>query len=117
MESFAHISLNALDVFGRCNGFRDAGRLHRPGPEQRLVEQIFFVSVGRFGFVDNAFPAAIGETPALQGAPPKFRQFGNGNHPRAHIFAAFCVVRRGREQCRRPIALPIQVALVKCVNA
>src|SRR5947199_178193 len=33
------------------------------------------------------------------------------------IFAAFGVVRRGRQQTGRPISLPIQIALVKRVDA
>ena len=86
-------------------------------PEKRLVKQILLVRVRRFQIIHAPFPAAIRRVPVLQRTSPKLRHFRNRDDPGAHIFAAFCIVRGGREQARRPIALSVKIPLVKSINA
>ena len=113
MKRLRHVGFNPFDVLWNCRRIWFTIGLHRPRPQQSLVEQIFFVRIRCFQVVDRPFPAAIRQTPALQGAPPKLCDFGNGHDSRAYVFAALCVMRRRGEQSRRPIALSVQVLLVK----
>src|ERR1051326_960093 len=117
VKRLGHVSLNSLDVLLRRGGFWFTICSYRPGPQQSLVEQILLVCVRRFQVIDRFFPAAICQAPAVQRAAPELWDFGNGKHSRTNIFTAFCVVCGGSEQARRPVALSMQVQLVKCLYA
>ncbi|KAG0505996.1 MAG: hypothetical protein Udaeo_06390 [Candidatus Udaeobacter sp.] len=117
LERLRHVSLNSFDVIRGRHRLRLAIRLHWPGAQNGLVKQIFFVRIGRFQIIHQPFPTVICSAPALQRTPPKLRDFGDCNDSRTDVFAAFCVVRRRGEQRRGPVALPINVSLVKHLDA
>ena len=117
LERLCHVSLDPFDVIRGRHRLRLAIRLHWPGAQKGLVKQIFFVRIRRFQIIHHPFPTVIRGAPALQRTPPKLRDFGDRDHSRTNVFAAFCVVRRSGEQRRGPVALPIKVSLVKDLDA
>src|SRR4029077_12590669 len=88
-----------------------------PRAQQSLIKQILFIRVRRFEVIDRSFPTAIRHLPALQRTSPNLGNLGNCHDSRTHIFAAFCVVRRGAQQGGWPIASPIEIMLMKRLDA
>src|SRR5947207_2733496 len=75
---------------------------------------------GEVSFSSVCESELIGPSHAMSRATGKKRGrnlfCGDGDHARAHIFTAFCIVRRGCEHRPRPTALSIQVALVEFLD-
>ena len=65
----------------------------------------------------SLFQRRLIDAPALESWRQSCGTLGDRHHPRAHVFAPLRVVGGSREQRRRPIALPLAIALVKFVDA
>ena len=93
---FCHVGLNALDVgFVRAQGMVAA----RKSPNERLIQQIFFVGIrGNQTLFNFDFMFRVQTLPMCQSAVPLFRHFRQHIDPRPDIFTALGVMRREGRQ-------------------
>ena len=71
----------------------------RPGAQQRLVQQVLLVAVGRHAALDAELLAAVQARPARERRAPLARQLGQHVDARAHVLAALGVVGRAWPAC------------------
>src|SRR4051812_14762828 len=102
------------EPFLRSGGRRLGGPgYRRPHADQRLIEAILVVPIGRRLAVDNRALAAIDAHPARHVAAPLVGYLREHVDAGTYVFAELRVVRRGREHLVRPLALPELIQLVK----
>ena len=102
-QRFRHVVADALDEVL----VRVLRGLEGPGAEQRLVQQVFLVAIGRRMAVHHGVVTLVRARPAPERRPPGSGHLREHADTRAHVFAAFRVVRRGRRERRGPLPLPL----------
>src|SRR4030095_5206950 len=112
LQGFLHILHDTLDetrlacLIQRCQ---------RPGTDERLIEEILFIGIGHLNATNRTLLCVIPPLPALHGTLPLAWDLGQDVDPRPHILAAFCVMRRGRQEAAWPLGQALSVALMKGV--
>ncbi len=113
-QRLRHVLLDSLDEFLPL-----LNASHRPWPRahQRLVEEIFFIRLGRHASVfQRPLMARVQPHPAPHVRGPHIRHFRKHIQPVAHILAALGIVRRSRQHGVGRRSQPLAVRLMKVVG-
>src|SRR5207249_628153 len=107
----------SLDALDEVRLPADADRAHGPGAQQRLVQEVLLVLVGRRLTVDSRLLSAVEPMPGTDSRPPLISDFREHVDPGPHVLAALGVVGRENGQRRWPPRRPLEATAVELVEA
>ncbi|MBI2940368.1 MAG: hypothetical protein HYY04_08000 [Chloroflexi bacterium] len=110
LDRLLHVAVDPLAERPECCPVK---WLERPGPEQRLIQQILVVTVGGHLAVDHRLLRAIVPAPPRQRGAPEPRHLRERVQASANVGAALGVVGRARQHRRRPAPQPLGILTVE----